>query len=326
MDGKRKDRPAIAEAVPKGAPELDKLAETHDREIAKLILQGLETCQLPTALFRPDDTIAYMNDWFRKLLNVPPHAQTFGDIIRHCSKTGTGVSLSKEPEEWLKMAASKRRSTGHRSFEVDTVDGRWFMVNETCIENGWLWNIYTEITSLKFNENMLKMSRDSARRDADTDPLTGIFNRRYSISELETQVRKARVSGQPLSVALMDLDHFKSVNDTHGHLAGDAVLCHFSENICWLIRRTDTFARYGGEEFLLVMPGANISYATAILQRIREQIAVAPRNGFDFPYTFSAGISCWLEVDDSVSLLQRADAALYKAKRNGRDRLEVADC
>ena len=326
MDVKREDRRAISQANPGGEPEFDRLSATHDREATKFILQGLENCKLPTALYRPDDTIAYMNDWFRDLLNVPSHAQTFGDIIRHCSQTGTGVSLSKEPEEWLKMAALKRRSASHRSFEIDTVDGRWFMVNETCIENGWLWNIFTEITSLKSNENMLKMSRDSARRDADTDPLTGIFNRRHSISELERQVRHSKSTGQPLSVALMDLDHFKSVNDTHGHLAGDAVLTHFSENICWLIRRTDTFARYGGEEFLLIMPGASVSYAMAILQRIREQVAAAPRIGFDFPYTFSAGISYWLEVDDSISLLHRADAALYKAKRKGRDRVEVADC
>jgi diguanylate cyclase len=326
MNAKRKDRPTLSQADPEGKPELDRLFEMHDREVTSFILQGLENCQLPTALFRPDDTIAYANDWFRDLFNVPPDAQTFSDIIRHCAKTGTGVSLSKGPEEWLKMAALKRRATGHRSFEIDTVDGRWFMVNETCIGNGWLWNIYTEITSLKSNENMLKMSRDSARRDADTDPLTGIFNRRHSIAELEKQVRQARVSGLPLSVALMDLDHFKSVNDTHGHLAGDAVLCHFSENASWLIRRTDTFARYGGEEFLLIMPGANVGYAMAILQRIREQIAVAPRSGFDFSYTFSAGISCWLEIDDPISLLRRADAALYTAKRNGRNRVEVADC
>ena len=303
------------------------LEALHGAGMADLLVHGFEACNVAVALFGPDDTIAFMNESFRALMNVPTDARDFSDIIRHADRTATGPMLSMEVESWLAMAASKRRVHGVRSFEIDMRDGRWFMVNESCIEGGWLWNFYTDITTLKFNEHRLEVARDSARRDADTDPLTGIFNRRHGFVELERQLAFRREEDSRLSVMLIDLDNFKRINDEHGHLAGDAVLNHFADRVSWLVRRGDIFARYGGEEFMLIMPGAGASEARAAAERIRLDIRSSAEASLGHAYTFSAGIAECCPSDDVTSLLRRADNALYRAKNDGRDcsRVETAD-
>lgn len=307
-----------------GESALAALSELRDIHIARLILGGLEACQTPVVLYRPDDTIAYMSASFRDILDVQPGARSFGDVIRHCYKAGKGTVMSMPPDEWLAMAAGKRRALPHRTFEVDFVDGRWFMVSETCLEDGWLWTVFTDISGLKTKEMTLQDARDSAQREAETDALTGVSNRRHGLAELEKQLAAFRAFRKPMSIALVDLDRFKFINDTHGHLAGDAVLCDFASCAQKHIRDSDTIARYGGEEFLVVMPGADAAVALAVLDRIRTQVANGISAGASVDYTFSAGIACCIEVDDVPSLLKRADVALYRAKKQGRDRIEVA--
>jgi diguanylate cyclase len=314
----------ITASFASGNTAIESLAAAHHREISRMLLVGIEACNLPAVLYRPDDTIAFMTPSFRELLDVQPDAATFADIVQHCYDASKGMVLTKPPSEWLAMAATKRRSCPHRTFEIDLVDRRWFIVNEACLDDGWVWSIYTDITSLKSNELSLRVAHDTARQDADTDALTGVFNRRHGLAELERQVRYYKNTGSVLTVALIDLDHFKQVNDTYGHQTGDAVLCHFVESASWLIRRSDTFARYGGEEFLLIMPGANAKDTDSILTRIREQLEKQPISDLDLRYTFSAGVASSVEVDDMESLLRRADTALYLAKRNGRNVTEIA--
>ncbi|HWU65303.1 MAG TPA: diguanylate cyclase [Ensifer sp.] len=303
---------------------LSGLQSVRSAELTQLIALGFEACAIPVALFAPDDTIAFANDAYRTLMNVTPDARSFGDIVRHAHRSARGPVLSMEPDAWLAMAAKRRRVREVRSFEVDFIDGSWYMVTESCIEGGWLWSFYTDITSLKSKEQTLLMARDTALREADTDTLTGLFNRRYGVSELDHQINVARRRATALAIVLLDLDHFKKINDTRGHLAGDEVLSHFARAVSQVVRRGDTFARYGGEEFLLIMPSAGEPEALAVIDRVRQKIAMSAMPTLGHDYSFSAGIARMAPLDDVQTLLRRADEALYAAKEAGRNSSRIA--
>ncbi len=284
----------------------------------QLLEAGLNASGMPAVLYAPNDEIAYISDAYRELIGAPDNAECFNDLVHHWHANDCGPQMHVTAEEWIKKARTERRQSAHRSYEIRLTDGRWFLVNETVLAGGWLWNFLTEITQFKTAEQELELSRDLARQDAETDPLTGIFNRRFAVDELEAKVKLARSSGQPLSIAIIDLDRFKEINDNYGHDAGDEVLCHFVVTASWLLRRTDTFARVGGEEFLLIMPGATAEETRAIVERIRVELAASPLKDPDIDYTFSSGVATCHE-DSAKTLLKRADAALYRAKAGGRN-------
>ena len=160
------------------------------------------------------------------------------------------------------------------------------------------------------------------------DGLTGLMNRAAILSFLSREMERATREGQALSVVLLDLDHFKHVNDAHGHAAGDTVLKEAARLMQSLMRGYDQVGRYGGEEFLIVAPGCNHEHALPLSERVRHSIATTPVN----IGTSELQISCSLGVavipvgtkEDIDSLIGRADAALYKAKANGRNRTELA--
>lgn len=172
---------------------------------------------------------------------------------------------------------------------------------------------------------------DAARRKAEqlatTDPLTGIYNRRGLFGLAEQQLKLARRSGEPFSILMFDLDHFKRVNDTYGHAEGDRVLCDVAAAMRDVVRESDLFGRIGGEEFLVALPNTDLGTAADIAERIRGRIAERVRAGeARESITASGGIACLNEVYKSMEKLESAaDAALYRAKRNGRNRVEIAD-
>jgi len=159
-----------------------------------------------------------------------------------------------------------------------------------------------------------------------TDALTGLFNRRYMESHVGTLVEQASARGKPLTVLVLDIDYFKSINDTHGHDAGDDVLREFAIRIKKSIRGIDLACRYGGEEFVVVMPETDMAVATMVAERLRRRIAAEPfpinQGQRTIPVTLSIGIAALRGQDDNAaSLLKRADQALYRAKRDGRNRV-----
>jgi two-component system, cell cycle response regulator len=159
-----------------------------------------------------------------------------------------------------------------------------------------------------------------------TDALTGLFNRRYMENQLNTLVEQASARGKPMAVLALDIDHFKSINDTHGHDAGDDVLRDFAMRIKRSIRGIDLACRSGGEEFVVVMPETGIAVAATVAERLRRRIAAEPftisAGARSIPVTLSIGIAALRGRDDSpASLLKRADQALYRAKRDGRNRV-----
>ncbi len=166
------------------------------------------------------------------------------------------------------------------------------------------------------------------QRLATTDSLTGIWNRRKFSELLETEFYRARRYGHSLTVALFDIDHFKTVNDTHGHAAGDACLRAFSDQVLGAIRKSDVWARLGGEEFALMLPDTGSDEAIALCERIRTQVAareIAYRDR-SLKLTVSIGVVACTPADESIdALLNRADAALYRAKDEGRNGVTFLD-
>ncbi len=162
-----------------------------------------------------------------------------------------------------------------------------------------------------------------------TDQLTGLHNRRYMTSHLDNLMMQAAKSSKPLAFVIMDIDHFKAVNDTHGHDIGDEVLREFAKRLGANIRGIDLACRYGGEEFVVVMPETDASFAYSVAERLRKSIETTPieisRAPGKISITISIGIAAWEgENDTAEALLHRADQALYSAKRSGRNRV-VAD-
>lgn len=160
-------------------------------------------------------------------------------------------------------------------------------------------------------------------RDAIEDPLTGIYNRRYLDSKLAEEVNRANRLNLPLSAVLIDLDHFKHVNDTYGHDVGDLVLRHVCSLIIASVRPNDTVSRFGGEEFVVIAPDCDIAAATSLGERMRLRIAestLSLPNGQDLAVTASLGISSLSPTGSAAALLRAADQALYSAKRDGRNR------
>jgi two-component system cell cycle response regulator len=159
-----------------------------------------------------------------------------------------------------------------------------------------------------------------------TDALTGLFNRRYMESHLATLIEQAMSRGKPLTALVLDIDFFKSVNDTHGHDAGDDVLREFALRIKRSIRGIDLACRYGGEEFVVIMPETDMAVAAMVAERLRRRIAADPfaiqQGARTIPVTISIGVAAMRGKDDNAaSILKRADQALYQAKRNGRNRV-----
>jgi diguanylate cyclase (GGDEF)-like protein len=175
---------------------------------------------------------------------------------------------------------------------------------------------------------VLEREREAAYRRSIRDPLTGLFTRIYMTDVITRQCGlHSRDPGACLSVCMLDLDHFKQVNDTHGHAAGDAVLAHVATIIRETARATDVAVRYGGEELLIFTIGQTLTGATRLAERLRERICKTPTTidgGVELGVTVSIGVAEHAPGETLEQLLRRADAALYQAKHRGRDRVEVA--
>lgn len=171
---------------------------------------------------------------------------------------------------------------------------------------------------------------DRLRLEATQDRMTGVWNRAAIFERLGDELARAgRPSGGDLAVILADLDHFKQVNDTLGHLAGDAVLVEAAHRMRAAVRPYDRIGRYGGEEFLVLVPSCDRDCALRVAERIRACIGGAPIDTGSGPLTITASLGVAIQSGgsrgDASELVAAADAALYRAKRTGRDRVAVAD-
>jgi two-component system cell cycle response regulator len=247
------------------------------------------------------------------------------------------VSLSLSQYDGLRLCSQVRSLERTRNVPIlaicdddnnaRLVRGLEIGVNDFLIKpidkNELLARVRTQVRKKRYAERL----RDNVQLSIEmaiTDALTGLYNRRYMESHLASQVDEANARGKPLTALVLDIDFFKSINDTHGHDAGDAVLREFATRIRKSIRGIDLACRYGGEEFVIVMPETDISVATLVAERLRRRIASDPfplPDGQVVAVTISAGLAALGAQDDAAGMLKRADLALYRAKRDGRNRV-----
>lgn len=252
------------------------------------------------------------------------------------------VSLGLENFDGLRLCSQLRSLDRTRSLPIlavcETDEGAKLMrgleigINDYLMrpidKNEMLARVRTQIKKKRYTERL----RDNVQLSIEaaiTDGLTGLHNRRYMESHLSTLVEQAAARAKPLAVLVLDIDYFKSINDTYGHDAGDDVLREFAIRVRKSIRGIDLACRYGGEEFVIVMPETDMAVATTVAERLRRRIALDPfpveQGKRSIEVTISIGIAALENADDNAAnILKRADQALYRAKRDGRNRV-VAD-
>lgn len=246
------------------------------------------------------------------MLMPEPYASEHDAYIRNYLRSGKGkiigigretVGLRKNGEVFpIDLSVSETQSAGQRVF------------------TGFIHNL-TERKQAERIRSHATMLEEMVQRDE----LTGLFNRRVLMATLELEVERSRRYGFPLSVHMIDLDFFKRVNDTHGHVVGDEVLIRSGRIIQNAMRASDITARYGGEEFCVILPQTDITGSISFAERIHSRISEEVYSGAgdeEFRVTCSIGVAEFRPGSDgSTSLLERADQALYQAKKSGRDRI-----
>jgi diguanylate cyclase (GGDEF)-like protein len=302
---------------------MTKFVSDLDDETLRSLVEALTASAQAVSIYDADDNLRYANETYQGMfLGDFEGPFTFSDILRYGARTGTGVRIDGgDVEALIARTLPRRRGAPRQSFETDLVDGRWFWIDHTVLANGWVLTVATDITALKHNEKSLRQAHEAALLASRTDPLTGLPNRRYILELLDEALAAVGRSGTGLCAALVDIDRFKTINDTYGHDAGDAVLQHFAEAFRRSLRPGDHLGRIGGEEFLLLLTGIRLNDVARLIDGIRAGFppAILPDQATRRPVAFSAGLAEALPSDDRSSILYRADRALYAAKADGRN-------
>jgi two-component system cell cycle response regulator len=240
------------------------------------------------------------------------------DGLRLCSQVRSLERTRNVPI--LAIADAENNTRLVRGLEIGVND----YLTRPIDKNEMMARVRTQVRKKRYTERL----RDNVQMSIEmaiTDALTGLYNRRYMETHVGTLVEQAISRGKPLTVLVLDIDYFKSVNDSYGHDAGDDVLREFALRIRKSIRGIDLACRYGGEEFVVVMPETDMSVATMVAERLRRRIAseafAVQQGGRTIEVTISIGIAALGRDDNAATVLKRADQALYRAKRDGRNRV-----
>lgn len=313
---------AIREHKSEQLPKNELLSSIH-----KKLLTGIEASQSLIVMYDERDVVRYANPAFSEVfMPGDNHGSDFESIVRKNHEAGTGVLIrDRRIDSYLSYARVHRRTQPCRKFSLDLVDGRRFWVMETLLEDNWLLCEAMDTTPMKRTETSLRISRDVALETSHTDFLTKLPNRRHCFGFLERTLTLAHAQNRDLSVAMIDLDFFKSVNDDFGHDAGDTTLCRFANVLRDNLRASDLVARIGGEEFMIIWPDAALSFALNALKRLQENSidVVLPVHATNLRITFSAGVTQAKPDDTMDSLVRRADKYMYLAKAQGRNTIQA---
>jgi diguanylate cyclase (GGDEF)-like protein len=195
------------------------------------------------------------------------------------------------------------------------------LIDEYVLRDGDFIKIGRTIFKFLSGGNIENAYHEEIYRLTTVDGLTQIFNRRYFLEQFEREVSRAKRYRRELSLMMFDIDHFKDINDSYGHLAGDYVLKQLATVIKGKIRREDILARYGGEEFVIILPEIDGGNAVIFAEKVRKIVEKAPFKFEDtrISVTISVGLGTLTESDDAASLIKRADEKLYEAKAAGRN-------
>ncbi|HUN99249.1 MAG TPA: GGDEF domain-containing protein [Bradyrhizobium sp.] len=250
-------------------------------------------------------------------------ARVIGEIDDVMNLITDALGMSASYEESLSGATDKLETADSRDQLKPIIESLVASTREMRETNKALED---RLQLSKTEISNLQQSLDAIRAESLTDPLTGLGNRKYFDRSIERAVEHALGSGEPLSLLMFDIDHFKSFNDSYGHLTGDQVLRLVALSLKQTIKGQDITARYGGEEFAVVLPGTGLRQALTVADHIRRAVMAKELKKKSTGeilgrVTISVGVSILKSGDDTDSLIERADGCLYAAKRNGRNRV-----
>lgn len=300
-------------------------------QLQNVLFEHIAHSENGIAVVDANNRVIFYNDTFLDMFGLqgrPVLGCQFDDLISWMHAHGVGAKThGVSREEWLSSVHRQYRSAAFRSFELDLVDGKWLLMTEQVNPSGEVVLVGNDITRLKQTEHALRVAQEELEKQAWSDELTGLPNRRYFMQRLDGEYRRALRHQHPSTLAILDLDHFKRINDQYGHPAGDAVLRHFAGLLHENLRKEDVTGRLGGEEFGLLLPETTQEEALNVLERIHQQLPLQKLDNIapGFAYTFSAGLM-ELAHDNALSLqewISSTDKALYQAKAAGRNQVAV---
>ncbi len=243
------------------------------------------------------------------------------DPLRFCSRIRTFEETRQLPLLTLVDEADTARLVKGLELGVNDYVMRPIDKNELIVRTR------TQVLRKQYQDR-LRHNYHRSMELAVTDGLTGLYNRRYMTNHLATLQQSPNPEFKPVSLLIMDIDFFKSVNDNHGHDVGDEVLKQFSSRMSKSVRGIDLACRYGGEEFVVLMPDTDLAVATGVAERLRREVAdfpfKVPKSDLELEISCSIGVAMSGTDENGDSLLKRADEALYQAKRDGRNRVVTA--
>ena len=250
-------------------------------------------------------------------------SRVIGEIDDVMTLIGDALGMSASFDDTLSSATEELSGAQNRDQVKAIVESLTKSTREMRETNGALRD---RLRLSKSEINDLQQSLEAIRAESLTDPLTGLGNRKYFDRSIDLAVENALANGEPLSLLMFDIDHFKSFNDSYGHLTGDQVLRLVGMSLKQTIKGQDITARYGGEEFAVVLPNTALRQALTVADHIRRAVMAKELKKKSTGeilgrVTISVGVSMLKPGDDTDSLIERADACLYAAKRNGRNRV-----
>lgn len=275
---------------------------------------------LPVGVWIMDETgkILYGNPAGQKIWAGEQQVgvELFGECRGWWVATGERIAQ----EEWAAARALRNGETSiDEEVEIECYDGKRKIILNSAMPIRDEVDKIVGAVIVHHDITERKRIEERLREMTERDPLTNAYNRRHLYTILETETERARRYGTELSVVMFDIDHFKMINDTHGHLAGDHVLVRIAEIVQQELRSVDLLARYGGEEFLIVAPGIDRLRAMKLAERLRMLIA-GEKFGPVPKVTCSFGVYQFID-EDTDTLFRHVDDLMYKAKQQGRNRV-----